>query len=134
MALSEPRTVTFSRVRADFRGSSQGSSGAHIAHFLVHDEPVQVKMSRSGVPLFDDCLTYIIITKMETDRAQTDLGEAANAELSASKSDPVKQPKKRFIGRKAAAEKAEKNGGSNGTIEDSGAIQGLQTHGQYYNH
>ena len=91
-------------------------------------------MSRSGVPLFDDCLTYIIITKMETDRAQTDLGEAANAELSASKSDPVKQPKKRFIGRKAAAEKAEKNGGSNGTIEDSGAIQGLQTHGQYYNH
>ncbi len=65
---------------------------------------------------------------MEIDRAQTDLGEAVNAELSASKSDLLKQPKKRFIGRKAAAEKAEKNGGSNGTIEDSGAIQGLHVH------
>ena len=68
---------------------------------------------------------------METDRAQTDLGEAVSAELSIAKSDAVKQPKKRFIGRIAAAEKAEKNGGSNGTIEDSGAIQGLQNYGQH---
>ena len=65
---------------------------------------------------------------METDRAQTDLGEAVDAEVSASRSDPLKQPKKRFIGRKTAAEKAGKNGGPNGTIEDSGAIQGLQIH------
>ena len=70
---------------------------------------------------------------MEPDRTQTDLGEAVNAELSASKSDPLKQPKKRFIGRRAAAEKAEKNGGSNGPIEDSGAIRGLQIHGNYGN-
>ena len=67
---------------------------------------------------------------MEADRAQADLGEAVDAELSAPRSDPLKQPKKRFIGRKAAAEKAEKNGGSNGTIEDSGAIQGLKFHDQ----
>ena len=71
---------------------------------------------------------------METDRVQTDLGEAVDAELSASKSDSLKQPKKRFIGRKAAAELAGKNGGSNGTIEDSGAIQGSQIRGQYENH
>ena len=71
---------------------------------------------------------------MEPDRAQTDLGEAVNAELLASKPDAVKQPKKRFIGRKAAAEKAEKSGGTNGTIEDSGAIQGLQVHEQYGNY
>ena len=63
---------------------------------------------------------------MEIDRAQTDLGEAVDAELSASKTEPPRQPRKRFIGRKAAAEQAEKNGGSNGTIEDSGAIQGPQ--------
>ena len=61
---------------------------------------------------------------MEIDRAQADLGEAVDAELSASKPDAPKQPKKRFIGRKAATEQAEKNGGSNGTIGDSGAIQG----------
>ena len=79
-------------------------------------------------------LAYIILLKMEIDRAQTDLGEAVNAELSASKSDPIKEPKKRFIGRKAAAEKAEKNGGSNGTIEDSGAIQGLQIHDNHGNY
>lgn len=70
---------------------------------------------------------------METDRAQSDLGEAVDAELSAAKSDSLKQPKKRFIGRKAAAEKAGKNGGSNGTIEDSGAIQGLQIHDPHEN-
>ena len=88
---------------------------------LFHAEPAQDKRF------------HTILSKMETDRAQTDLGEAVNAELLASKSDAHQQPKKRFIGRKAAAEKAEKNGGSNGTIEDSGAIQGLQDRDQYTN-
>lgn len=36
----------------------------------------------------------------------------------------TKQPKKRFIGRRAAAEKAAAKGDTNGGIEDSGAIQG----------
>ena len=94
--------------------------GLATAH-MFHVEPVQVKRF------------YTMLFIMETDRAQTDLGEAVNAELSASKSDAPKQPKKRFIGRKAAAEKAEKNGGSNATIEDSGAIQGLQNHDRYTN-
>ncbi|KAL2055818.1 hypothetical protein ABVK25_004062 [Lepraria finkii] len=60
---------------------------------------------------------------MESDRAQADLGEAVVVELAADEQSKPKQPKKRYIGRKAASERAEQNGASNGTIEDSGAIQ-----------
>lgn len=63
---------------------------------------------------------------MEDDRAQADLGEAIDAELGAEKQEKQKYPRKRFIGRKEAAERAEKRGDANGTIEDSGAIQGAQ--------
>ncbi len=62
---------------------------------------------------------------MEADRAQADLSEAFNVELDAEKQERPKQPKKRFIGRKAATDRAEQNAGSKGTIEDSGAIRGL---------
>ena len=63
---------------------------------------------------------------MEEDRAQADLGKAVDAEVGAEKQEKQKQPKKRFIGRKEAAERAEKRGDTSGTIEDSGAIQGVQ--------
>lgn len=63
--------------------------------------------------------------KMEEDRAQADLGEAVDAESGAEKQEKLKQPRKRFIGRKEAAERAEKRGDTNGTIEDSGTIQGF---------
>lgn len=63
---------------------------------------------------------------MEEDRARVDLGETLNAEPGAEKQEKQKKPKKRFIGRKEAAERAEKGGDMNGTIEDSGAIQGVQ--------
>ena len=63
---------------------------------------------------------------MEADRAQADLGKAVESELIADDKQQQKQPKKRFIGRKEAAERAEKSGDINGTIEDSGAIQGEQ--------
>lgn len=62
---------------------------------------------------------------MEEDRAKADLGEAVDAEFGAEKQETQKLPKKRFIGRKQAAERAEKRGDTNGTIEDSGAIQGV---------
>ena len=62
---------------------------------------------------------------MEEDRAQADLGEAVDAEYCLEKQEKQKQPKKRFIGRKEAAERAEKRGDTNGTIEDSGTIQGV---------
>ncbi|KAF4907442.1 2-(3-amino-3-carboxypropyl)histidine synthase subunit 1 [Colletotrichum viniferum] len=71
---------------------------------------------------------------MEEDRAQTDLGIAADIEAShreeaAAAAEPaLKQPKKRFVGRRTAAEAAVKNGGSNGSIEDSKSIQGANLH------
>jgi 2-(3-amino-3-carboxypropyl)histidine synthase len=78
---------------------------------------------------------------MEEDRLQSDLGIAADieeAQLMAQSSHPaptetettrptghasVKQPKKRFVGRRAAAEAAAKNGGSV-TTGESGAVAG----------
>lgn len=71
---------------------------------------------------------------MEEDRAQTDLGIAADIEESqlaqasdseqpAQSQQPVtRQPKKRFVGRRAATEAAAKNGVAEG---ESGAVQGM---------
>jgi len=76
--------------------------------------------------LFQDaCHPLVIIIEMESDRAQTDLGKVHIEQVDAEKQEKPKQPKKRFIGRKAAAENAERRGDPNGTIEDSGAVQGL---------
>jgi 2-(3-amino-3-carboxypropyl)histidine synthase len=61
---------------------------------------------------------------MEEDREETNLGIAADVEAKAEASVP-RQPKKRFVGRKQAAENAEKNGSGAMGIEDSGAIQGI---------
>lgn len=58
---------------------------------------------------------------MEQDRQQADL---STPELDGEAIAVSKQPKKRFIGRRAAAEKAAAKGDTNGGIEDSGAIQG----------
>ncbi|KAI9839508.1 MAG: Diphthamide biosynthesis protein 1 [Sarea resinae] len=64
---------------------------------------------------------------MEEDRAQVDLGTAVEAEeLQAEGEIASRQPKKRFIGRRAAAKRAEENVNANGAIEDSGAIQVAQ--------
>ncbi len=63
--------------------------------------------------------------RMEEDRALVDVGKAVDAELETQKPTETQQPKKRFIGRRAAAEIAQKKGDSNNTIEDSGAITGL---------
>ena len=58
---------------------------------------------------------------MEDDRAETDLGIAADIEKTDESS--KRQPKKRFVGRRQAAEAALKNG-ANSNVEDSGAVQG----------
>lgn len=59
--------------------------------------------------------------KMDQDRRQADL---STPELDGEAAAVSRQPKKRFIGRRAAAEKAAAKGEANGGIEDSGAIQG----------
>ena len=61
---------------------------------------------------------------MESDRAQVDLGEAVDAELAVEEKQQTRQPGRRFVGRKEAAERAERNGDPNKTIEDGGAVQG----------
>ena len=62
---------------------------------------------------------------MEEDRAATNLGQAADAEASAEHEVAPRVPKKRFIGRRAAAENAGTAGEPNVTVENSGAIQGI---------
>jgi 2-(3-amino-3-carboxypropyl)histidine synthase len=61
---------------------------------------------------------------MEDDRVLVDLGVAADIEEKHILENAVKQPKKRFVGRRAAAEAA-KSGSAAAAIEDSGAIQGI---------
>lgn len=80
---------------------------------------------------------------MEEDRRQTDLGTAADIEeaqltqaspspaienetepSAQNGSTPLKQPKKRFVGRRAATEAAAKNGVS-GASGESGAVQSM---------
>jgi 2-(3-amino-3-carboxypropyl)histidine synthase len=64
---------------------------------------------------------------MEKDRAIADLGPDVSAELNGELETEVKAPQRRFIGRRAADAKAAARAeadGSNGTIEDSGAMQG----------
>ena len=57
---------------------------------------------------------------MEEDRAQTDIGQAIDAEL-VMKDDAVRLPRKRFTGRRA------ERLGQNSTIEESSAITSIQT-------
>jgi hypothetical protein len=60
---------------------------------------------------------------MEGHSEQIDLGATAEAEERQNQENTVKQPKKRFVGRRAAAEAAKSSSGA-AAIEDSGAIQG----------
>ncbi len=60
---------------------------------------------------------------MEEDRSQVDLGVAVDVEEQIEEAAAAqRQPKKRFVGRKQAAEAALRNE-TNGPVEDSGAIQ-----------
>ncbi|KAK4227995.1 putative diphthamide synthesis protein-domain-containing protein [Podospora fimiseda] len=64
---------------------------------------------------------------MEEDRALVDLGIAADIEETQRQQNVVKQPKKRFVGRRAAAaEAASKTSNASSSIEDTGAIQVAQ--------
>ena len=60
---------------------------------------------------------------MEDDRAQVDLGIAAEIEERQEEAAAQRQPKKRFIGRRQATEAASRNE-ANASVEDSGAITG----------
>jgi 2-(3-amino-3-carboxypropyl)histidine synthase len=61
---------------------------------------------------------------MEDDRIATNLGPEMNGDVESEVVTPAKQPKRRFVGRRTAEQAAQSNG-TNGSIEDSGAIQGV---------
>lgn len=60
---------------------------------------------------------------MEDDRAAMNLGQTADAELSTEHEVVSRLPKKRFTGRRAAAEKAGTTSEPSVAVEDSGTIQ-----------
>jgi hypothetical protein len=62
-------------------------------------------------------------TTMEEDRAQSDLGLAADIAMAEDIVVPQVKPKKRFIGRRAAAERAQGRSEANGSIEET-QVQG----------
>jgi 2-(3-amino-3-carboxypropyl)histidine synthase len=63
---------------------------------------------------------------MEEDRIISNLGPDIEGEIEAEVSTPPKQPKRRFVGRRAA-EQAAQSKIVNGSIEDTGAIQGVNS-------
>ena len=60
---------------------------------------------------------------MEADRETANLGDEQPTELQGETNIP-KQPKRRFIGRRAAVERAAASANASSSIEDSGAVQG----------
>lgn len=63
---------------------------------------------------------------MELDRSEVNIGVAVDTELDVGKQEKVRKPRKRFIGQRAAAERAEGKGDQSVAIEDNGAIQGAR--------
>lgn len=65
-------------------------------------------------------------TRMEDDRAATNLGPEVEEGIQEEPVQVPKQPKRRFVGRKAAETKGEQQADPNANIEDSSAIQGVR--------
>lgn len=62
---------------------------------------------------------------MELDRSEANIGVAVDTDLGVEKQEKVRKPRKRFIGQRAAAERAEGKD-SSVAIEENGAIQGTR--------
>lgn len=63
---------------------------------------------------------------MDDDQVQADIKNAATAEASKRAEEKPREPRKRFVGRRTAAEKVPPKNGSNGTTEEIGVVQGLK--------
>jgi len=64
---------------------------------------------------------------MEDDRIATNLGPEVNGHVESEVAVPAKQPKRRFVGRRRADQAAAQTNGTSGSIEDSGAVQGVNS-------
>ncbi len=60
---------------------------------------------------------------MEYDRAEVDIGEAVDVEAVMEDRQQARRPQKRFVGRKEAADRAQRAGEPSGTMEDIGTVQ-----------
>lgn len=92
--------------------------------------PLTIHQSFLRSPRNQSSVTRVsIFEAMESDREQADLGPCIAADLNEESAPVPRQPKKRFIGRRAATERAAAKGEANGAggIEDSGAVQGAAT-------
>lgn len=63
---------------------------------------------------------------MEIDGSGVDIGVAVETEPEVEKQENVRKPRKRFVGQRAAAERAGGKDDSSVAIEDNGAIQGAR--------
>lgn len=61
---------------------------------------------------------------MDERRAHTHYEKATAAENATKAADKSREPRKRFVGRRTAAEKLSQITESNGTIEETGAVEG----------
>ena len=73
--------------------------------------------------------TFRSVIAMDGDRVETNVGQAREVEHIGKSEDAPRLPKKRFIGRRAAAGKAATRNNPSASIEDSGAIQGSRCDG-----
>jgi 2-(3-amino-3-carboxypropyl)histidine synthase len=74
------------------------------------------------IPVFSNDIKNISLhITMEDDRAAVDLGVAAD--LEESQAAIVRQPKKRFVGRRQATQNAAAKLQNGSSVEDTGAIQ-----------
>lgn len=66
---------------------------------------------------------------MEDDRAEVDFGIAADIERQDAPEPALKQPKKRFVGRRTAAQTAaSKSGTDSASVDNAGAVEGMVNH------
>ena len=88
--------------------------------------PPQSSKIPEAIKFLDEVKVHpqLVLDSMESDRSQANLEPSTSANLE--QSEQPKQPKKRFIGRKAAAEQTERRGQVGG-IEDN-AVPGLLYH------
>lgn len=71
--------------------------------------------------------THEINFKMESDREASNLGLTISVEPSVEEGEKPRLPRKRFIGRRTAAERASKHGDLISPIEESKELQGRYT-------
>ena len=111
---------------------TNGGEDLRFAWVLVGSKSTEYRQSCGTIPSTTPCPEHVHTQErppefivMEDDRAQVDVGAAMNVELAADQQEQSRRPRRRFVGRKTAAAQAGSNIGTIGSVENSGAIQGM---------